>query len=220
MSVVVEVTVAADAFALDRTLESHPEMTVEAERLATHSPEWALPFLWASGGDFESFTETMEADPTVQEVHLVEEVGGERLYKVRWVDAVLDLIAEMIDHDAIILNAKGRGGRWQLELRFAEDSQLSEFRKYFAEQGTEFVVGKLYHPSEPRQREFDLTPAQRETLVTAVRGGYFDVPRGQSMEELARALDISSNAVSQRLRRGSENLVRSTLTIGADDDAN
>lgn len=218
MSVVVEVTVPADAFALAQTLGRHPAQTVEAERVASHSPEWALPFLWVSGDDFEAFTETLCGDPTVEDASLVEESGGERLYKVLWDEAVLDLITEMIDRHATILEAEGNGGRWRLKLRFADGERLSSFRAYFAEVGRSFTVERLYHPTSPRQREYRLTPQQREALVMAARGGYFDIPRQQSIAELAEALGISSNAASQRLRRGSRNLVRNTLTIGTPDE--
>jgi predicted DNA binding protein len=49
-----------------------------------------------------------------------------------------------------------------------------------------------------------------------VRCGYVDVPRECSMDDIAAELDISANAVSQRIRRGSANLVSHALTVGTD----
>lgn len=90
---------------------------------------------------------------------------------------------------------------------------VSAFQTHFRETGRQFEVNNLSQPTEPRQREHGLTDEQHEALVAAVSGGYFQVPRSTSVAELGEALDVSANAVSQRLRRGSETLVRTALTV-------
>lgn len=217
MSVIADVSLPAASFALDQALSDHAGVTVEAERIAAHSREWTLPFLWASDGDQDAFHDAMEADPTVERASVVEDADGEVLYKVHWIDDVLDLITEMIDQQASIVEARARDGRWRLTLRFSEEGQVSSFQQHFAERGYSFDVHRIYHPSAPREREFGLTSEQRDALVTALESGYFTVPRDASIEELSDELDLSSNAVSQRLRRGSANLVRHTLTVGTDE---
>jgi hypothetical protein len=52
-----------------------------------------------------------------------------------------------------------------------------------------------------------LTDRQREALRVALETGYFSVPRETSLEDLAKRLDVSDTAASQRLRRGVENLI-------------
>lgn len=215
MSVIVDVAVPTESFTFEETLTAAPNMTVEAERVASHSPEWALPFIWASGGDFEAFDGAMQDDPTVEDATEIETVDGDALYKIQWSEGVLELITEMINRHAIILEARTRDEKWRLNLRFADEEQVSPFMEHFSEQGHQFQINRLYHPKTPRQREYGLTADQYETLVTAFQKGYFDVPRGLSMEELADGLEISSNSVSQRIRRGSANLIQHTLTIGA-----
>lgn len=214
MSVIADFTVTSDSFTLHHALTTVPEMTVEAERLASHSVEWLFPFQWATGGDFERFDEALENDPTVASATAIEESGESVLYQIEWSDEVVALITEITDQHASILKAEASGETWQIQLRFAEESQVSSFQERFEERGRSFEVNKLYHPSTPRQGEYGLTPEQRDTLVLALENGYFDVPREQSIEELADELGISSNAVSQRIRRGSANLVRQTLAVG------
>lgn len=214
MSVVVEVTIQPDAFTLEHALSTEPEITVDAERIASHSTEEVLPFLWASGDRIAAFQRAMEDDPAVKEVRVIEEGDESRLFLVDWNEEFTELITEMIDQHANILEARAEDGRWQLQLRFAEEGQVSTFREHFAARGHTFEVRKLFHPTTSRQREFGLTPEQHETLVTALREGYFTVPRTVSIEELAAELGVSSNATSQRLRRATGNLVRHTLTIG------
>lgn len=38
-------------------------MTVEAERLATHSTEWVLPFFWVAGGTVEKQCQELHISP-------------------------------------------------------------------------------------------------------------------------------------------------------------
>lgn len=214
MSVVADITVPATSFLLPEALPSNPDATIEVERLASHSTEWVLPFLWVSGTDFQSFRDQMRADPTVADVDIIEEIDGSALYMVNWSEDVADLITDITDQHASVLEAEARGDEWRLNLRFAADEQVSTFQEHFAERGRSFEVNKLYHPAAPQQREYGLTPEQYDTLVTAARIGYFDVPRASSMDDLAAELGVSSNAVSQRIRRGCANLVRHSLTVG------
>lgn len=218
MSVIGDFTVPAESFALDHALTTAPEMTVEADRLASHSTLEVLPFLWVSGGDFERFKRVLEDDPSVEQVTIAEETASEILYRFEWDDGFCDLINEIVDHHAAIMEAKAHAGRWRLKLRFSEESEVSLFQQHFQETDRTFTVNQLYHPTGPRQREFGLTAEQYETLVAAAREGYFGVPRSTSVEKLGDDLGVSANSVSQRLRRGTEALVQNTLTSADDSE--
>jgi predicted DNA binding protein len=216
MSVVGGFSIPTEAFALKEALSAVPEMTIEADQLASHSPREVFPFLWAREGDFDRFSRALEDDPTVTEADVVEETDAEVLYRLEWSDDFCNLVQDMIDHHAAIEEATARDAQWNLRLRFADEEMVSSFQSHFRETGHSFEVEYLSHPSEPRQREFGLTPEQYEALVTAVREGYFIVPRTASVEEVGEALGISANAASQRIRRGSETLIRSALTVPED----
>ena len=58
---------------------------------------------------------------------------------------------------------------------------------------------------------YGITEDQRELLVGAVDEGYLDIPRACSLEELGREFDISSNAASERFRRGASSLIENTI---------
>lgn len=51
-------------------------------------------------------------------------------------------------------------------------------------------------------QQWDITPAQEESLRQAVGMGYFTVPREVTADEVADALDISKSAFIERLHRG------------------
>ncbi len=73
--------------------------------------------------------------------------------------------------------------------------------------------GTFTHPvssgmTSDTNRDGTLTDAQRELLRSAVREGYFKVPREVSLVELAELNDISDVELSQQLRRGLDVVVR------------
>lgn len=218
MSVVGDFTVPAKAFGLAQALSTDPEVTLEADRLASHSPREVFPFLWASGGGFESFEQALEEDPTVTEVGVADETETEVLYRLEWADDFRSLVHEMVDHHAAIVEASAHDDRWNLRLRFANEGMVSSFQSHFRESGHQFEVNHLYRPTEPRQRAFGLTAEQYEALVAASDAGYFTIPRSASAEEVSETLGISANAFSQRVRRGCDTLIRSGLIVSDDDE--
>jgi len=56
-----------------------------------------------------------------------------------------------------------------------------------------------------------LTSVERQTLQTAVQGGYFESPRGTNLGTLADEFDISKPAVSKNLRRGQLKVARGVV---------
>ncbi len=53
----------------------------------------------------------------------------------------------------------------------------------------------------------DLSDIERETLETAVYGGYFESPRDATLGSLAEEFDVSKPAVSKNLRRGERKMI-------------
>jgi hypothetical protein len=213
VSLIAEFSVPSDELMMESTLAAAPEMRVEIERLATHSREWVMPFFWASGGDFDAFEDAAEADPTVRSLTTVQEMSDARLYNAHWSEEILELVDTVIDKNGTMLEASGSDGSWYLKLRFIERDQLAAFREHFETDGHGFELHRLSETTEPRVEEYNLTPKQRETLLAALESGYYDVPRGTTMTELAETIGVSSNSVSQRLRRAHAALVENTLTI-------
>ncbi|WP_217493319.1 helix-turn-helix domain-containing protein [Haladaptatus sp. W1] len=65
--------------------------------------------------------------------------------------------------------------------------------------------------------QFGLTQEQREALVLALNRGYFSTPSEITLDELANQLGITSQAVSNRVRLGTEKVLRSVLVSSASD---
>lgn len=213
MSIITEFTIPTESFALHHTFEAVPDVTIEIERLATHSREWIMPFLWATSNDTKAVGEALRNDPSVGEVQQIDATGNIGQYKVDWNEDFQQLIDEIIDQHGIMQEAEAANGTWYLKLKFIDQAALSEFQTYFNGKGCNFELQRRYDSTSPKEREYDLTPDQREVLVTALELGYFSVPRDAQITDLAAVLDISTNAVSQRLRRAMRNLTKNTLTV-------
>ncbi|UHQ98952.1 helix-turn-helix domain-containing protein (plasmid) [Natrinema zhouii] len=65
---------------------------------------------------------------------------------------------------------------------------------------------------EAVDKQWDITPAQEESLRYALQMGYFQIPRQTNAEEVADALDISKTAFLERLRRAQEALFSEVFT--------
>lgn len=213
MSVVADLSVQTVEFALGDALTAAPGVDVEFERVVTHSEEWIMPFLWAKGEDLPAFGRALQDDPSVADATVANEFDDAVLYQFQWSDHVVRSVNAIFDRRGTLVEATGNADRWDLKVRFEEHQSLSVLQSHFETAGVGFSVERVYTPSEPRQPEFDVTSAQREALVAALEDGYFEVPRETTMADLADELGVSQNAASERLRRGTANLVAATLTV-------
>lgn len=211
-SVVAKFVVDADAFALGRTLREYPELTVRLERIVPLG-ESVIPYLWIEDGTVSHIVETVAADPGVEDVSVVDEVDGWALVRTDWTVGGDGLVASITGARGRVLEAVGSADRWSLQLRFPSHGALATFYEGCAEQDIDLHLDRVVDFSTPEEEllRFAMTDLQRETLLVALAEGYFSVPRQTSLEELAEELEVSDTAVSQRLRRGLEALVRATL---------
>lgn len=211
MSIVAEFSAAADEIALGGALSAHPEVRVELEKVVPTRMEM-LPFFWAWGGDLDAFSETVRDQPVVSELRLVDSIDDQRLYRVEWEQAMSELGRIIRRADATVLEASGRRSRWQFELRFHDHEDVRTFQSDCAEHDLSLDLKRLHSLTELNANgKHDLTPEQRDTLLTALDHGYFEEPRGITLQELADVLELSPTAVSGRMRRGQAKLVARSL---------
>lgn len=213
MVTIAEFSIPTRSFALAEALPAHPDMAVEADRIAAHTPGSSMPCLWAQEDGTGDFETAIDTDPTVTEIHATADFDGERLYHIEWDDHIDSFISKMVDHQGVILEASARNDRWRVRLRFMTREQFDAFQTYFEEHGPSFQLEQLFSAQHPRHTRGDVTPEQHEALTTAADAGYFQVPRAASIRDLAAELGVSHQSVSERLRRGTENLVRDMLFV-------
>ncbi|MFB6129297.1 MAG: helix-turn-helix domain-containing protein [Salinigranum sp.] len=217
MSVILELTIENEQFTLGRALSGPPEMRVELERIIP-TGDTAMPFLWATGEDFEAFEAKLRENPAIRELRPLDRVDDSTLYRVEWTEDHEDFVEGIAQSEATVLQARSNG-RWVFRLRFLDHDKLGQFQNYCTDHDITFHVERVYTLTEETERGhlFDLTPEQREALILGLRRGYFDTPSRASLSELASELGISQQALSNRIRRGNRQVLRKALLGSAAD---
>ena len=216
MSTISEISVSASTFVLGETLEAVPDATFDVERVVAHDTDRVLPFVWASAPDRETLEDAIEEDASIKNVELLSDLEDEWLYQMEWVSQVEFVVHALLEEQATVLNAHSEDGQWHLRLLFPDRASLSRTYEFCEDHDIRLDVKTIYEMDSERHGRFGLTEEQSEALSAAFELGYYEVPRGVSVEALAEELGISHQALSERFRRAHGNLVENTLIIGAD----
>lgn len=210
MTVIAEYRLPPDELAVGRAVSDG--VTVELERVVENSPA-AVGHFWFSGADPDRVERTLAGDPVVDGASVTDDaVEADRYRGVCRLDEEA-LLYRLIDSGGDVLEGTGDGDGWDLLVSFPDVDRLSDFQGAVADAHTSDLVS-VYDPQEADVPDTDLTERQRETLATAYREGYFDIPRKVTLVDLAARLDVSDQAVSERLRRGEAKLVQEYLYDG------
>ncbi|WP_264556728.1 helix-turn-helix domain-containing protein [Halocatena marina] len=185
---------------------------MELERLVLLH-DGIIPLFWVEGATLEDLRATVETDPVSEEVHHLTEMDGRHLFEIQWSPDVNALVDPMIESGAEVLPATGTVNVWEFRLQFRNRARLATFRERCQDNEVDMHLNALYNPTVPAEKTDDeLTAEQYDIIDTAYRNGYWEIPREITMGELAELIGISSNAASQRLRRGLTVLVGEALT--------
>lgn len=211
MSLIAEFRVQSSKLVLEESLASVPEMTLNLIQEVGTDPDRPYLFLWASGDDFETFEAAMDGDATVTDVQRYTRVADRVLYRMRITEETEVVSYPVwVELGADQLEARYADGWWHNRMRFPDREALSAVEEWCDDVGVAFDLRRVY-TDDPRGNPSALTDAQWEVLEVAFEDGYFEIPREVSMGEIATKLDISTQAASERMRRGHRKLVASHL---------
>ncbi|EMA49667.1 helix-turn-helix domain-containing protein [Halococcus thailandensis] len=205
----------AEEFALYEALDSLPDVEFEVERIVQSGDEAAMPLMWIRNATVEAVEEAFAGDPSVEELELLSAFDEEQLYRMQWISEVEVVLQMLTNSHATITDAYGTDGRWYLRVLYPDRESLSKTVQFADDNGLTFDVTAIRQlEGEPAGR-FGLTEAQFEALETALEAGYYEVPRETDQSELADQLNISHQALSERLRRATGALIEDALLVGA-----
>lgn len=214
MTVIIDIRIPANQFALGQLLDEFPDINIELERLVPLR-EGIIPLFWVEGADPDDIIRAIRADPLTQETKLLTDVDNRYLFEVRWSPEINTLIRPIIQTGAEVLRAEGTVEKWEFRLQFKDRDELGEFRDQCRTNDVQMDLKALYNPSLPEvELKGGLTDQQYDILTTAHELGFFDIPRGVTTGELADLIGISSNAASQRMRRGLNTVVGQAIAPG------
>lgn len=208
MTIIADITLPAATFPLGRVLQSFPDATIELERVVPLGGT-VMPFLRIEGEDLTAIEASLRDHHQVERVDVRTTSETEALFDVRWSPDADGLVAALSNANAAVLDARGTAESWDFRLRFAAHEDLSTFNMALTESGVPVTLRRIHHP--PFEEAAPMSSVQRETLLSAYREGYFQVPRRINQADLAAELEISDSALSQRLRRGIATLIEMGL---------
>lgn len=212
MATISDFQVPIEQFALAETFGRVPELYVEIERFAAQEADSAMPFVWVTADDFDAFEDALADDPSVDEFDVLAEFDDERFYRMKWIAEVELVMHLLLEQEGAITQARSSGDTWNLQVMFPDHDSLSGTYEFCEENGMDLTVDSIYRLDNDDKSQFGLTESQYTTLAEAKDMGYYDVPREATMSELAESLDVSHQALSERLRRAHGNLVDRALS--------
>ena len=198
----------------DAAVTATDDVRVSLDQQAVAGPGDVSWTVWAEGGDVAAFEAGLDADPTIADYAVIGGDRQRRLYHVRLSGSGREQTASpcLAEANGQFLDATHSDDRWVVRLRFPNREAVRVFFECCADlEGVTASLVRLYQSGEAVDRPFGLSRRQVDALRAAFEAGYFDVPRGATLGDLAAELGISDNAVSERLRRGIHSMLAATL---------
>lgn len=192
---------------------SVPDMEIQGEDIILE-PGGPLKFVFvAYGQDLEKFESALDEDPTVDEFVRLSRLEDRAFYIVVYTDADESKGTYIVatENDIVYLESRVNNGEFHNRAYAPDRAAFKAIFDHCRTNGIPFRVEKLYTEETGLEQEHGLTETQREALVAAYENGYFESPRQITLESLADELDVSRQAVSNRLRKGHQRLIESML---------
>lgn len=214
MSLLAEFEAASPDLVLGQTLEALPSLTLELERQYALDPDRPIAFCWAKCRDYGRLERAFDEDGTVDAYERLTRADEWALYRIRRSDSgVVPAYRQWVSIGGELLGCRGTDGRWEIEMRFPDREAFTRYHEFLERQNVEFALHRLSASDRTGRIEppETLTESQREALVIAHEHGFFEVPRETTLDSIADSLEISNQAVSERLRRGQARLIEEHL---------
>ena len=212
MTTITRATIPADQFALHETLQSVPGAEFDIVRLVADRGDRVMPFLWATADEPGALPDALREDPSTENVEVLAEVDGEYLFRLEWTTHTRVILHVIVEEEGTILEGTGKNDSWRFRILFPAHDSVSSTYDFCEEYGVDLDLQQISKLTDSfRRGQFGLTESQFETISQAYEGGYYSVPRRTNLEDLAEELDVSHQALSERLRRGHETLIENAL---------
>ncbi|KAB1194495.1 hypothetical protein GJR96_14005 [Haloferax sp. MBLA0076] len=201
MVVYAELTIPADGFRIGKAFSTLPDVRVELDRVVP-TMDAVVPFIWVRGAPPADVVRATREQGAVQEISVLSTHDERTLYRVVWNRTFNDTMVSISDSELALLSGSGTAEQWHFEFRGGSKAPLSAFITELREDGIPIRVVRLAEDRPKRDdRENRLTGPQYEAVQLAYERGYFDDPRGSSLDTLADEVGVSRQAFSGRLRR-------------------
>jgi len=198
----------SDTLVLGALFEAHPAATVEIEGVIPTGTAMT-PYFWVDGVSERQVRDSLDSETGVNGVEIVDTFEGRALLRCNCQNGHNKLFDIVAACDVSLLAAEGTADGWTLTFRGNEAGALARFDEASREAGLSLELCDLHDTARPITEDATvLTQPQREALRLAYENGYYETPRETTLAEIAGELDISRQALANRLARGYRSLIR------------
>ncbi|WP_049900402.1 helix-turn-helix domain-containing protein [Natrinema sp. J7-1] len=215
MTSIADIEIPADGTGTGELFEAVPSLTCEMERVIASSGHG----LWLSGPSQPEIESALDEASAIGTYSLISSDEDRWLYDIKFEPDTVDPFEFTLEENGTVLSASASNGTWLLSVRVVDRESVSSLYDRLDDNGVTPTIVRLFDLAEESHSQCGLTARQYETLVAAIDHGYFEIPREVSMQELSEELDISHQALSERLRRAYRALVTSELNVTEEDPA-
>jgi predicted DNA binding protein len=216
MSISTKLYIEHERLALVPTLRSLDGLSANVVTQSNTSPgATGFPFL-IRYDDPTAVEAALDADPTVASYELVDWTENQGIYYIEHTPETKFISTEVTRVNGFLVQAETSSSGWFVRVVLPSRSALNDIWEFASENDIALDIIELYENDDAGgEQSFGLTDEQLTALTLAYERGYFDEPREVSLSEVAEEIELSSTAMSGRLRRGMRNLIAATLI---DDD--
>ena len=195
--------------------ESIPGLTAKHEEAYDTAEGLDILYCIGTEADWDEVDAAFREDPTVADAKSLTDGDEHRAYQIRLTDEGRTVIGYDLwcEYNLSLLEAIGSRDGWEIHAKFPSKREVSGFHEHLRDVGVQTEIQAVYDDTGLADGELGLniSSEQREALLAAYNGGYFDVPRSATQSEIADSFGISPPAFGERVRRGVRNIVEQTI---------
>ncbi|WP_336023669.1 helix-turn-helix domain-containing protein [Halobellus salinisoli] len=212
MSITAKVHIEHEHLALVPTLQHLDGVSIRVITQGTTDPGTTyFPFL-IEYDDHEALESMLEADVTVEGFELIDRTGNTAIYYIEHTPQTKLISSVVTRENGFLVHTETKDNGWLVHLLLPDRAALNAIWEYARENEIELDIIEIYSNEDAGgESSYGLTDEQREALQLAFSEGYFNEPRDTSLSEVADEMELSSTAMSGRLRRGMRNLIAATI---------
>ncbi|WP_276257056.1 helix-turn-helix domain-containing protein [Halomontanus rarus] len=212
MDFIAEIHVEHDDLALVPTIRSETDVTLRWEYDTTLEDGRSIRFFSVFGDVDRSFEAALEDDHTVSDPTCIATFAERRIYRAELVTDLRLVPSSLVESGVFVFRLVDDGPGWSIRLHLSDRDALLAFNRHCDANDISFRLTQLHQSDSIDDiATVGLSEQQRDLLLTVLYAGYYDIPRQATQKDIADRFDVSTSAISQRIRRAVAQLIVTTL---------
>ena len=206
----------ADGVAFSDLFERIPNARIEIISTVASPANHGIVVVRADEHERDTVDAALQADSTVMTAQYCGKRSGGWSYHIEWSDRPRSLMRQLTAEGLMLLSVQGYADWWRFRLLASDWDMLARGHEILEGSGRKAECKRISSFERQHSEDEMLTKKQREALIEAFEAGYYDIPRNVVATDLASQLNISHQALSERVRRAHKRLIKDELFVRED----